>query len=417
MLLRKVFVLSAGNVVNTFISGVFGIYIARVLGPEDKGILSIALSTCGLMAMLFSFGVPYAAAYYIRSHPGSQSFILAQTNRTMIICGILSFLLVLFGKDFFSSVFLGGKVIDASMVVVLVGMVIVNSLNLIVGATLVAQGGAKGFAVSTNTGTLVCVVSTLFLLWHCESRLHAVLFGILLGAACSTFMMRIHYLDSAKEGSEGPHTVTSMNFFSYGIQAQAGALASLVFKRIDLFIISYFINTSAVGLYSVGIGLRDLAMTVSSAFAGLAGGEMADPDNRVNRKAENIFRKGVIFNIISSIIFFLGAVIVIPYFIPLAYGEAYRKSVGITIIIMGSLLPLSISLLIGKAIHAKGRPLLQSLSSVMGAGICTIVVWYLTKRFGVQGAAAATIVDGTAVLLIGYLILRLLEGKRNICKK
>ncbi len=417
MLLRKVFLLSVGSVVNTFITGIFSIYVTRVLGPEDKGVLTIAISTCGLMSMLFSFGVPYAAAYYIRSHPGSRSFVLVQTNRTMIVCGLLSFILVFFGRDLFSSVFLGGKAIDAFMVMVLVGMVIVNSANSIVGASLVAQGDSRGFALSLNMGTLITIMSTLILLWYCESRLHAVLSGTLLGAVCSTLMMRKQYMNYSSEAGERSHAVGARDFFMYGIQAQSGALASLFFKRIDLFIISYFINTSAVGFYSVGIGLRDLAMTASSSFAGLAGGEMADPDNQSGKKAGKILKKGIRFNILCSLVFFLGAVILFPYFIPFAYGEAFQRSINISVIIMGSLLPLSISLLIGKAIQARGKPLLQSLSSVMGAVVCTAVVWQLTKSFGVKGAAAATIIDSVVLLLLGFLFLRISNGKDSGDKK
>lgn len=413
MLFKRSFILFAGNTLNTLISGIFGIYVTRILGPGDKGVLTIALSTCGLMSMLFSFGVPYSSAYYIRSHPGCNSFILAQANLTMIVCALLSFALILLGKDIFSSLFLGGETIDAFMTAILIGMVIVNSGNTIMGATLVAQGDSHGYTMSAIMGTLIQIVSIILLLSLSQNNLHAVLLGTLLGAIGTAFLMRNRCYQFAMVEVGVSQTVTHRRFFTYGAQAQAGALASLLFKRVDLYIISYFINTSAVGFYSVGVGLRDLAMTASSAFAGLAGGEMADPRNKSSGRAEKIFKKGIYFNIVISFFMFLMSLLIFPYFIPIAYGEAFQKSVNVSIIIMGSLLPLSISLLIGKTIQSKGKPLLQSVSNVIGAVICTIVVWQCTKYFGILGAASATIVDSIVVLFLGWLFLRLSETKKN----
>lgn len=394
-------------------SGIFGIYVTRILGPEEKGVLAIALGSCGLMSALFSFGIPYSAAYYIRAHPGSQSFILSQTNRVMIVCAMLSLTLVVLSKEAFSSLFLGGKTIDAFMTALLVGMVIVDTGNNIVGATLVAQGDSKGYAMSINAGTVVNVASTLVLLSLFHQRLHAVILGTLVGTIGATFMMRNRYRLFAGEVTGAQHPVTARNFYTYGIQAQAGALGSLVFKRIDIYLISYFINTSAVGLYSVGLSLRDIAMTASRAFAGLAGGEMADPVNQSDGTAKNILKKGIIFNVVLSLFIIVVALLIFPYFIPLAYGEAFTKSINVSIIIMGSLLPLSISLLFGKAIQSKGKPLLQSVNNVISAVVCTFVVWQFTKHFGILGAASATIVDSMVVLLFSGLFLYLSYRKSD----
>jgi O-antigen/teichoic acid export membrane protein len=408
VLLKKVFVLSTGSLFNTIISSLFGIYVTRVLGPETKGVLTIALTSCDLIMMLFSFGIPYSTAYYIRSHPGSSSVVLRQTNWSMIICGVLSLCLIILGKDIFSSLFLGGWTVDGVMATLLILTVFMNSGNIIIGAALIAQGNSNGYVMSTNIGALAniaCTIALFALLQH--YKLHAVLLGNLAGILIATILMRRSFRLSFGTSIPTTNDLTLRKFYTYGIQAQSGALAALVFKRIDLYIISHFLNISAVGFYSVGLGLRDLAMTVSRALAGLAAGDMADPEKQKDGTAQGILKSGIILNIVMSLIAFLGAAVIFPYFIPLAYGESFSKSVTISIIIMVSMLPFSIAFLLGKAIQSKGKPLYLSIGNVIGAIICSIVVWQFTEHFGIVGAAVATIIDSTVLLVLGWILLNL----------
>lgn len=408
MFFKKVFILSSGYLVNTIIAGLFGIYVTRMLGPSDKGVLIIAMSSCDLMMMLFSFGIPYSAAYYVRSHPGSDSVVLSQANKTMILCGALSLMLVMLGKDMFSSLFIGGRPIDAAMTALLLLTIIVSSGNTIIGATLVAQGDSNGYVMGTNIGSLVNIGCTLSLITMFEQfKLHAVLFGNLAGILVAAVIMRKSIRVSDRTEHSSHQELTSLKLYTYGIQAQSGAIAALVFKRVDLYIIGHFLGTTAIGFYSVGLGLRDLAMAASRALAGLAAGDMADPGKQRDGTAQRILKKGVFFNVGTSLIAFLGAVVIFPYFIPLAYGESFSKSVTYSIIIMGSLLPFSIAFFVGKAIQSKGRPMLQSICNVIGAVVCSIVVWKFTEHYGLIGAAVATIVTSSILLVLSWIFLKL----------
>ncbi len=286
-------------------------------------------------------------------------------------------------------------------------IVVINFAKTTLGATLIAQGNSKSFVWISNTGTLVNVVTVLLFIRMLPQKLHAVLLGNLVGMAVATIIMLQRYGFFKKRPAISSDDLSIRQFYTYGIKAQIGAVATFLFKRIDIYIIGYFLNTSAVGLYSIGLGLRDLAITIPSALASLAGGDMADPAIQANGKAKTILKKGVIFNVLCSLMIFLGSVLLLPYFIPFAYGKAFSNSITPSIIIMGSLLPFSISLLIGKAIHAKGKPLNLSISNVISAIISIIIIWQLTKRYNIIGAAAATIINGVILVILGWMFLRL----------
>ena len=405
MSFKKVAILSSGSIINTVICGLFGIYVTRTLGPQNKGILTIVLSSCDLMSMLFSFGVPYSAAYYVRVYPGSEAALESFTNRTMIVCGLLSLSLLLMSEKLFSSIFLGGWEIDPVMGGLLIATVIVNSGNSIIGAAVIAQGDSSGYVRSTNAGSVVTVLSTALLLVTASQKLHGVVLGSLIGNLAATFLMRKRFRGRCHRGDE-VH-VPAGEILRYGLNAQWGGLGTLVFKRLDLYIISHFLNPAAVGFYSVGVGLRDLAMTASRAVGGLSGGDMADPAKQADGTAQLAFRKGVGFNVVSSALITLVALPVFPYLIPLAYGPSFAASVYPSMIIMGSLLPLSVALLVGKAVHARGKPLYLSVSSVVSAALSSVIIWQLARQYGSVGAAVSTIINSVILLGSGWVALLL----------
>lgn len=402
---KKVFTLSSGSIVNTIVSGFFGIYVTRMLGPHDKGLLTIALTSCDLMSTLFSLGVPYSAAYFVRARPGCESAVRKFANRTMLLCAAASLLLVALGRELFSGIFLGGWQVDPTLAALLVATVAVNSGNSIIGAALIARGDSGGYVMSTNAGTAINVLLTAALLATVPQKLHCVVVGGLAGNLIATVMMRKRYRLYDLRGQKTT-SVGAREFFSYALKVQSGSIATLLLKRMDLYIISSVLNPAAVGFYSVGVGLRDLAMTFSRSLGGLSGGDMSDPGKQADGTARLIFRKGVVFNAVSSLAITLAALLLFPYLIPLAYGDSFAQSVHTSMVIMGSLLPLSVAFLVGKAIQAKGKPLHLSASNVTAAALSSVVAWILTNRFEAEGAAVATIVNSTLLLLSGVYFLR-----------
>jgi len=411
-LLEKTLILFSGNTLNSLFSCIFSIWLTRELGPEKKGVITIALSSCDLLSALFSIGIPYSAAYFVRSHPGSQSQVKSIANRAMLLSCFLSFVFIALGKDLFASFFLSGWSIDLMMVLLLIFTVTINSGNAIIGAAIKAEGNSKSFVMSTLIGTLITIFLTSGLFFFTNlQKLHAVLLGALVGNIVATIIMRKSYY-SLDSYLAAPQRFTIREFYKFSIQAHAGAVAMLIFKRMDIYFISHFLNIASVGFYSVGIGLREIGMSISRAVSDIVGGEMADPQKKFNGSAKKAFRKGVVFIMASSFSILLFAILLFPCFIPLVYGKEFLMAINPATITMASLIPASITLLLGKALHAQGRPLHLSIGNILNAVICAVISWQLTKVFGLKGAAVSTLINGTIFLLTGYILLQF-DHKRN----
>ena len=97
---KNLAILQIGNFGNTFIQGLTGIIIARLLQPELFGVYAISFSLAGLLVMVVSFGIQDTGAaivggtYAQENHQGTKEAFLF-LGRIAFIIAVLSVVAVL----------------------------------------------------------------------------------------------------------------------------------------------------------------------------------------------------------------------------------------------------------------------------------------------------------------------------------
>src|SRR3990167_2768956 len=92
---KNLAILQIGNFSNTFIQGLTGIIIARLLQPELFGIYAISFSLAGLLVLVVSFGIQDTGAtivggtYARENHQGTKEAFLF-LGRIAFIIAVLS---------------------------------------------------------------------------------------------------------------------------------------------------------------------------------------------------------------------------------------------------------------------------------------------------------------------------------------
>ena len=88
-------VITGGTKVITLISGtIISILIARTLGPENKGVLSLALLLPSMIFMFSQFGIGGATVYYTAKKEYSEKEII---NSNILIAALISIISLLVG--------------------------------------------------------------------------------------------------------------------------------------------------------------------------------------------------------------------------------------------------------------------------------------------------------------------------------
>lgn len=410
-LFAKVFELVSGNFLNAVLGAILGIYVARILGPDDKGVLALIVGSTGLLTMVFGLGTPHAASYFIRKKPETARSIffymdLSQAAGTMLALG-----LVLTGGDFFTKLFLDGHHLESFVLWLVIGSIATGSGYAMFGSCVIARGDSRRFAGISLFATVLNLLLAFCLLSIFPQKLRMVLLASFLGQAAAYFLYRrkcAEYIPAS-----GGSKLSVLEFFMFGSKVQIGSLSNLFFKRADLFILGFYLDVAAVGYYSIGLSLRELATIIPRSLSGIVGGELADAAVPPERKAKLLKRSLAGATVFSTALAGV-CTLAFPIVIPLLYTESFRPAVLASILLMWSFIPFSAAIILGAALTAAGKPLAWSLGNTISACIAGLSVWSLTRSHGLLGAGVAAIVGTSVQLAICAGIYFLSAPKRDM---
>lgn len=396
-----------GNTLNIALTAINGIYLARVLGPENRGIIVLLTTLTAIIPTILNFGIPHSASYFSRHHPENIILMKKYIFKIQIFVAFTSFFILFGFKEILSGIFLEGYVLHFWILFLLTIIIFFSSLNSTIGSIIISRGDTKLFSLGSNTGTFIAFIMT-FIFFSCINSnpmypIEIVLCISLIGTVITTLIYEFKF--NTHQTTENLKILSFQSFIRYGLKAQIGAVSSLVFKRIDLFIVGYFLNPQSVGYYSIALSLRDLGLIIPRATAGLLVGEIADKQNIQLYKKTLFFKYLKITSLLSVILIFM-MVISLPILIPLLYGKAYNEAVYISVIAAYSIFPLGNAIVLGSMFYGSGKPLTISYSNIFASILALPVITAMVFFYGIKGAAIATILTSTILLCVSYISLK-----------
>jgi O-antigen/teichoic acid export membrane protein len=196
----------------------------------------------------------------------------------------------------------------------------------------------------------------------------------------------------------------------YSIPLTASGVAGFVYRSVDVFIILYFLGSSAVGIYGVAYAAVGFMQMFSTAFnflgAPIASELEHDGDTE---EVMNVFRPIARWLVIGSACAFIPLGVFSSEFIGIIYGSAYTGG-GLALAVLafgyGTQNVLSVN---NPVLQALGRSRLLAFNSILAAIMNVVLNILFIPRFGIVGAAVATGVafvlrDGFAAVEVRYLL-------------
>lgn len=412
MLTRNVAKLVGGNWVNTLLGAVLGIYVARRLGPENKGVYALAVGASAILSAFASWGCGHSTSYFVRKRPGAAWSIVAHSTLVSSLGTCIVGVFLYYSGPLFSELFFDGRSLDGAFLILILLGTILLSINGALGAGVIAKQDSGFYSLAGIASTCVSLGTTLLFM----EVLRGGVLGALGGFMSGQLLLLILYIGRFRLYVK-PEISTPLpfsEFISYASKAQPGVMVSVVFKRVDLFVVGYFLNPAFVGYYSVAAALKELVMILPRAVAGLVGGELAGIANPDQRAFWGPMREGLISSITFSIVASLGGAIMFPFIIPLLYGPAYNGATVAAIILVTSAVPMSAAILFNAALNALNKPLVSSVANLVSSVCGFLLLWFGAKFFGLTGAALAAVFS-TGILSLMYwtLYARVWSGFRR----
>ncbi len=372
--------------------------IARMLGADGQGKYALIILLPNMFYTLFNVGVPSSTVYYL----GQKEYLLEDVFKTNLIIaivlsvltGILSSLFIYIYQDFFykhiewsilatSLISLPFIFLTKNLQVIFQGKEEFEKFNLIV--------------ILNQLGVFVfCIVFLIFLELGLFGAVAAFVSSQLLVFSALFYFLKEKYNLTIFQGSFSKSYC--INSFSYGLKGHISNILAFINYRVDLFIIAYYLNDVAVGLYSVAVTVVERIWVVSQSVSTVLFARVSNLNTDVERaKFTAIVARNVLF------ISFLGGVLLYffgGWLIYLLFGKEFNDSIAPFIWLIPGVVLLSFARILSNFFSGIGKPEINtyvaSFTTILNIGLNI----YLVPKLGVVGAAIATSITYTFNMVI-----------------
>lgn len=388
------------HILNFLLITFTSILVARILGPENKGIFSLAILLPNLLITFLNLGISSSTVYYI----GKGKYDIREVFGNNMLLGFflswLSVLLALIIIFYFKDLFL--KEVPSKYLLLSLGVIpfmlnfrLLNSI--ILGLQEFNRYNLIKIINSVNFLFLLIlflIVFKLNVIGALLSKIFAFLFTFIL-----IYLMLRRMIGSEKYNID-KYYIKDVSL--YGIKAHIANIFAFLNYRIDMFLVNAFLSPIFVGYYSIAVVIAEKIWLLSSSASIVLFPRVAsEKDEKRLKEFTPVVSRNVLFlTIIGTIIFFL----ISRWVILFLYSKAYLPSVKPLQILLPGIVSLSISRVLTHDIGGRGRPIINTYL----AGITVIVnvilniIWI--PKLGIEGAALASTVAYT-VRFLGTLII------------
>ena len=361
-----------------------GIIIARFLGPAGKGSLTLIVLIATTMKLLGGMGMEFANVYYAskerKSLPNiiSNNIVVWLFSTTVLIC---IFILI---RPFLCTSILKNihpQIINFAIIVFpfILGYGFVQTL--FQGLEKFKEYNILRISEPATKLTLVVLLIIVFKL-NIKGGFIAILLSYVVPVILSIVLIKnyVKYPLSINK----KHLVKSIK---YGLKGQVGIFFQFFNYRLDMFLVSYYLDIREVGLYALSVVIAEFLWYIPNSISVTLFPKVSAKDTRsANEFTRKVSRTSI------TIMLMAGSVIclVAPFLIRLFYGERFIESViPLRILIPGVIAFGMVKILTGH-LHGRGKPQYGSIVTVCSLLLTILFDLLLIPRLGITGAALAT---------------------------
>ena len=375
------------------------IVVARLLGPDGRGLLGVAYSLATIGVAIVSLGVPVAISYYASRRARLMPRLLgsALVYCAFMLVGLLLLALVVSGSglDWLGEAgHLGFWLLTALLTwAVLMEYVGQNTLR---GRFL--YGRTNALLVLSRTAILVTTIVLVALLGLGTQ-------GALVALIVGSGVYAVGALSSFVRDGLGFSRHVFAAMVRYGWRVQVGRLIQMGNGRLDVLILSAFAPLAQVGVYVVAQVVAELVRLVPTAIGfvampAIAQGRGSGPDaGRTVRLSGTLSLAGV------------GAVALgAPVLIFVGYGSAFAPALLPLYILLPGTWMFGAGNVMGDVFRGRGRPGLPSILAGVAIVVTVVLDLLLIPPLGTVGAAIASTCAYTVFGVSSAVCLARLEG-------
>jgi O-antigen/teichoic acid export membrane protein len=374
--------------------------IARVLGPDGKGILALVLLTPNILALLLSGGIGVANIYYAGRgrlpvadlSSNSSLFAVAATLLGVLIIGLLyatSWLETLLPgvPIWLVAVGLLGlpfSLLNGYYAAILQGLQRIPSIN----------------RVTLGQRLLTLLLTALFLL-ALALGIGGALAAALLASAAATIALALLLIQQGGQLRPRWQVPVVRTTLAFGLRGYVGNVLQFFNYRLDLFLVNFFLGPAGAGIYTVAIAMAEMLWYLPNAVGFVIFPKAANTSQaEMNRFTPRIFRVTLALTAAGGVVLALVGKPLIEFI----YSPAFASAFGPLLALLPGVVLLGAAKVLTNEIAGRGYPHYNSITAGVALVLTVTFDLLLIPRWGVLGAAIASSIAYSVIffLSIGF---------------
>ena len=381
--------------VGALLLGLFGgIITARLLGPAGKGAYASLTFLLGIFSQLATLGLGDVAVILIGQKRASlQEAVAASIGAILAASAVGAVALAAV-----AALAVGGRGPTlGDSIIVLALTVPVRAC--VVSLTFFVNAREKIVATSIfrSIGNVVTVVALVMLVIVIPLNITGAVLAVLVASSVELLLVTV----MLRKMGVSLRPVWDLRFLRVALRQgpviQIAYLVVTLASRIDVLVVYWLAGRAQAGYYSVALTLGQLVIYVSFSMAFASYPRLAYvSDTEAAWLVAKISRIGLA----ASVVVASALMLLIPFILPLFFGEAYRPSIGPALLLVVGGLVWSELWLLSRAAVARGNTGLQLRSFAATLTLMLALDFLLVPQLGIMGAALASVAGPGVGLLI-----------------
>lgn len=380
---------------------------ARILGPEERGRFFLILSIAQIGAQIGNLGLQSSNTYLVANRHELVAPLVANSLLVSITAAPLVTLLIALAYGWPELLGLG-SVLGAPLGSIAIAAVLIAPLmvmSLYINNLAIGIGRVQLFNGLTLAYSLAAIAAALIVASAGGSVLYF-LFGTAISLALPTFT-GAHLLLRGYASKFRVDVDLFRRGTAFAVKSYLATMFSFLMMRVGFFALYQRGSVEEVGQFSVAVQLAE-GLTMLPSTVGILLFPML-------MRAEKHQRRPIMWRAMwglgAMMLAILGIVgILVPWLIPLLFGQAFTRAVVLTQCMLPPILIISLISVLSQYLAAEGFPRIQVLAWLLGLIAQTALSYWLAEKWGGVGVSVAT--SASSSLVFCLLLFETLSRKR-----
>ena len=359
------------------------IVIARVLGPEGRGVYALVMTIIVMSASFGVFGLTAANTFFAAKN-GQMARTIGTQSIIAGLAGAVLSILVIFLMDKFSPTIFRG--LNNDTIALTVAMIPLFLWGNLFAFAYLGRGKILAFNTFETGQRVIFFVLSLLVIWYWHKTFETYLVMVLFAIGIMTAVYIINYFRDVSPGSiyESSYTAASLG---YGIKSYVATLLTLAVVRSGVLFTNYFGGNEAAGFFAVAQQMSELVIIIPTVVGTILFGRVS--------KGDSYYLTPMVLRTITAIFFPMTLLLffVSDPLIMFVFGAEFIRSVTLLKLMLPGAFLLGLEVIMAKDIAGRGYPWPAVLAWIPVLIINVAGYVILIPEFGVNGAAMSVSVS------------------------